>query len=84
MTQQIASLLEPGHHNTIVVDLAKVRHADASGLAHLVLSARKTAVTGGKLKLAAPPEHVSKLLVETRLHRVLSPYASVEAALEAA
>ncbi len=55
----------------LVVDLAKVRLLDATGLGMLVGAHRRAGRCGRRLVLRRVPVRIERLLVATRLHRVL-------------
>jgi anti-sigma B factor antagonist len=55
----------------IVVDMSGVELMDASGLGVLVGSHRRAERAGRRLVLQNVPERIERLLLATRLHRVL-------------
>jgi len=65
----------------LIIDLSAVTHADISGLAVLVGTARRASLLGGLLRLAAPTAAASGMLRTTGLGRQLHVYHSVEAAI---
>lgn len=55
----------------VVVDLSGVELIDATGLGVLVGSHRRAERAGRRLVLANVPDRIERLLLATRLHRVL-------------
>jgi anti-anti-sigma factor len=55
----------------LVVDLSGLELVDATGLGMLVATHRRAVRAGRRLVLRGVPERVQRLLVVTRLHRVL-------------
>jgi anti-sigma B factor antagonist len=64
----------------LVVDLAAVELADATGLGVLVGTHRRADRAGRRLVLRHVPERIDRLLLATRLHRVLYVERAVAAA----
>jgi anti-sigma B factor antagonist len=62
----------------IIVDLAGLEFIDSSGLAALVLARRHARQAGGDLLLAAPQQHVLRVLTITRLIEVFAVIACPE------
>jgi len=56
----------------LLVDLREVELVDATGLGVLVGSHRRAERAGRRLVLRNVPERIDRLLVATRLHRVLT------------
>jgi anti-sigma B factor antagonist len=65
---------------SVIVDLADLGFIDCCGLGVLVRVLKWTRANGGDLLLAAPPEHVRRILRLTGLAAVFSVYPSVEQA----
>jgi anti-sigma B factor antagonist len=66
------------HDCDIIVDLAGLEFIDSSGLAALVLARRHARQAGGDLLLAAPQQHVLRVLTITRLIEVFAVIACPE------
>jgi len=64
----------------LVVDLGAVELVDATGLGVLVGGHRRAERAGRRLVLRNVPERIDRLLVATRLHRVLAVDREVAAA----
>ena len=64
----------------LVVDMSGVELMDASGLGVLVGSHRRAERAGRRLVLQNVPERIDRLLLATRLHRVLCVDRDVAAA----
>jgi anti-sigma B factor antagonist len=62
----------------IIVDLAGLEFIDSSGLAALVLARKHARQAGGDLLLAAPQQHVLRVLTITRLIEVFAVHAGPE------
>jgi anti-sigma B factor antagonist len=69
---------------SIIVDLAGLEFIDCRGLGVLVRVLKWTRKSGGDLLLAAPQQHVRRLLSATGLNGVFSLYASVRQAASGA
>jgi len=67
----LADQLERGKGD-LVVDLRGVELVDATGLGVLVGTHRRADRAGRRLVLRGVPERIDRLLVATRLHRVLN------------
>ena len=80
LRDQLHGLLRPGC-GKLVLDLSKVIWCDANGLAVLVGAGRRASLLGGFLRLAAVPPQVDRVLHSTGLHRHLSAFPTVQAAL---
>src|ERR1700733_8298136 len=65
----------------LVVDMSAIRYADASGLAVLVSTTRRTVLLGDTLRLAALRPEVAGVLTAAGLGRDLAVYPSVQAAI---
>jgi anti-sigma B factor antagonist len=68
----------------IIVDLAALEFIDSSGVAALARGRKLARHAGGDLLLAAPRQHVLRVLAITRLIDDFSVYASVEEAADSA
>jgi anti-sigma B factor antagonist len=82
LREQLIGLLRPGA-SRLVVDLSGVTFCDASGLAVLVGVARRVALLGGVLRLAAPTPLVSAILRLTGLDSRFEIFAAVPEAIGA-
>ncbi|MGN0147580.1 MAG: STAS domain-containing protein [Arthrobacter koreensis] len=69
-----------GGKQRIVVDLAGTDFMDSSGLGALIGCLKVARQAGGDLRIANVQPQVKMVLELTSMHRVLTPYASVEAA----
>ena len=78
LREQILSLLRTASH--LIIDLSKVEHADAGGLAALVGSGRRARLLGGSLRLAAPSPEVARVLSATGINRHLDIFPTIQAA----
>jgi anti-sigma B factor antagonist len=63
-----------------IVDFSGVRFMDSTGLSVLMRAQHDQPAPGGKLRLAALPDRVMRLLSVTKLDSVFSVYPSVTAA----
>jgi anti-sigma B factor antagonist len=66
----------------LVVDLAKLRFMDSSGLGTLIAGLKRTRATGGAMTLVAPQASIMRTLRITGLVRVLPVHETLAAALE--
>ncbi|MFH9553780.1 STAS domain-containing protein [Streptomyces sp. NPDC017435] len=73
--QQLTRTLE--RNPALILNLAGVSFCDSSGLNTLIRLHRRAQDAGGRLMLAAPPAHLSRMLVRTGLDTVLHRYVSV-------
>ncbi len=67
-----------GRNCEIIVDLTGLEFIDSSGLAALVLARKHARQAGGDLLLAAPQQHVMRMLTITRLTEVFAVRAGPE------
>jgi anti-sigma B factor antagonist len=67
----------------VVVDLTHVTFMDSSGLGALIGGLKRARQASGDLRIARVSDQVSTVLKLTNLDRVLRPYDSVEAAVDA-
>jgi anti-sigma B factor antagonist len=65
----------------IVVNVAGIVRMDSTCLGELVASYTSTVACGGVLKLAAPNEHIRRLLELTRLDEVIKTFATDDEAI---
>ena len=79
LREQLRSLLRAA--SQLIIDLSAVEHADASGLAVLVGSARRARLLGGSLRLAAPSPEVARVLSATGINQHLDIFPTVRAAI---
>ena len=80
LREQLHGLLRPGR-GRLVLDLSKVIWCDANGLAVLVGAGRRASLLGGFLRVAAVPPPADRVLHSTGLHRHLSLFPTVQAAI---
>jgi anti-sigma B factor antagonist len=69
-----------GGGNHIVVNMAGTEFMDSSGLGALIGCLKLARQAGGDLRIANVQAQVKMVLELTSMHRVLTPYDSVEAA----
>ena len=67
--------------NPLIIDLSRVPSCDAAGLAVLIGTQRRARLLGSVVLLAGPGVPVAELLRSTGLHRHLTIYPDVHAAL---
>jgi anti-sigma B factor antagonist len=79
LREQLLGLLRPGS-SRLVIDLSKVSHCDASGLAVLIGTGRRARLLGGFLRLAAVSPQVDQGLQTTGLRQHLCVFPTVQAA----
>ena len=79
LREQLLGLLGPGS-SRLVIDLSKVSHCDASGLAVLIGAGRRARLLGGFLRLAAVSPQVDQGLHVTGLRQHLGVFPTVQAA----
>ena len=79
LREQLAGLLRPGA-SRLVIDLSRVGHCDASGLAVLIGTGRRARLLGGFLRLAAVSPQVDQGLHITGLRQHLAIFSTVQAA----
>jgi anti-sigma B factor antagonist len=79
LREQLFDLLRVASH--LILDLAAVEQADASGLAVLVGSGRRARLLGGSLRLAAPSPEVARVLSITGMDQHLNIFPTVRAAI---
>jgi len=81
LLDSLHELKEQGKKN-VVVDLAKVKFMNSSGLGMLISGMTTMRNAGGDLRLANPADRIQSLLIITKLITVFKHYDSVEAAAE--
>jgi anti-anti-sigma factor len=79
LREQLVRLLRPGS-SRLVIDLSKVSHCDARGLAVLIGTGRRARLLGGFLRLAAVSPQVDQVLHITGLRQHLGVFPTVQAA----
>ena len=79
--QMLRSLVERGEKK-ILLNLAEVSNIDSSGLGELVAGYATLQKNGGEMKLINLTEHVSELMMITKLLTVFEYYESEEKAIE--
>jgi len=79
LREQLLGLLRPGA-SRLVIDLSKVSHCDASGLAVLIGTGRRARLLGGFLRLAAVSPQVDHILHITGLRPHLGIFPTIQAA----
>jgi anti-anti-sigma factor len=79
LREQLLGLLRP-RSSRLVIDLSKVSHCDASGLAVLIGTGRRAGFLGGFLRLAAVSPQVDQGLYITGLRQHLGVFPTVQAA----
>ena len=78
---QIHELVNAGKKN-VVVDLAKVRFMNSSGLGIMIAGLTTLRNAGGDLKLANAADRIQSLLMVSRLLTLFQHFDSVDAAVE--
>lgn len=68
--------------NNVVIDLAKVKFMNSSGLGMLISGFTTMKNGGGALKLANATEKINSLLIITKLITIFENYESVDEAIE--
>ena len=79
--QHMAPVLS--EHQKVVIDLARLRFIDSSGLGAMLSCLRQLSSTGGDLKLCSMSKPVRAAFELVRLHRVLDIYPSRTEAVQA-
>jgi anti-sigma B factor antagonist len=79
LREHLLGLLSPGS-SRLVIDLSKVSHCDASGLAVLIGTGRRARFLGGFLRLAAISPQVDRGLHITGLRQHFGVFPTVQAA----
>ncbi|MGB3617122.1 MAG: STAS domain-containing protein [Catalinimonas sp.] len=68
---------------SLIFDMSRVKYADSSGLSSILAGDRLCRDSGGIFVLAAPKEHVLKLIRISQLDTVLNLLPTVEEAVDA-
>ena len=76
----VTGILEAGH-NKILINLADTEWVSSSGLRVLLLTAKKLAVTHGRLKICQPNPVVNEILEISGFSTILNVCATEEEAL---
>ncbi len=79
--ESLSELKDQGKLN-VIVDLAKVKFMNSSGLGMLISALTTMRNAGGDLRLANPASKIRSLLVVTRLVTVFEHYDSVQEAVD--
>jgi len=79
--RDIAPLLET--QTKLVIDLARLRFVDSSGLGAFISCLRKLKANGGDLKLCGMSKQVRAVFELVRMHRIFEIFASREEAARA-
>ncbi len=77
---EVNDYLHKGIRNCII-DLAKVRYVNSSGIGLLITVLTKFRNKGGDLILIQPSSHVQKLLIITKLNAIFTIYETIDEAL---
>ncbi|MCU1563347.1 MAG: anti-sigma factor antagonist [Arthrobacter sp.] len=78
--REMVALVVAGGSTHVVVNMAGTDFMDSSGLGALIGCLKIARQAGGDLRIANVPPQVKMVLELTSMHRVLTPYESVEAA----
>lgn len=78
--REVVAEVVAGGGNHIVVNMARTEFMDSSGLGALIGCLKLARQAGGDLRIANVQAQVKMVLELTSMHRVLTPYESVEAA----
>jgi anti-anti-sigma factor len=70
-------------YNNLIIDMSQVKYADSSGLSALLVGNREFSRDGGIFIIAAPQEHVMKLIKISMLDKVFNIVDTLEEAAEA-
>ena len=81
LNEKLHELIDSGKIN-IVVDLAKVKFMNSSGLGMLIGGLTTMRKSGGDLRLANATDKIQSLLVVTKLITVFKNFDSIEKAVE--
>jgi len=81
LNETLHLLIEKEQKN-VVVDLAKVKFMNSSGLGMLIGALTTMRKAGGELKIANATDKIESLLIVTKLITVFSHYKSVDQAVE--
>lgn len=53
-----------------IINLENVNYMDSSGIGVLIITLKKTHITGGEFYLCNVPEHIKKILKLTQIHKI--------------
>lgn len=81
LKREIAPLLQSS--DKLVIDLARLRFVDSSGLGALLSCLRQLSAKGGDLKLCGMSKQVRAVFELVRLHRIFDIFATTEDAVRA-
>jgi anti-sigma B factor antagonist len=81
LNEQLHELIDAGKTN-VVVDLAKVKFMNSSGLGMLIGGLTTIRKAGGDLRLANATDKIQSLLMVTKLITVFKNFDSVDKAVE--
>jgi len=81
VNDKLHSLLEEGK-NKIVLDLSDVEWMNSSGLGILISALSNIRNAGGELRIAQVTDKLKNILTITKLINVLTPYDTIDQALE--
>ena len=81
LNEKLHELIDAGKTN-IVVDLAKVKFMNSSGLGMLIGGLTTMRKSGGDLRLANATDKIQSLLIVTKLITVFKNFDSVDKAVE--
>jgi anti-sigma B factor antagonist len=81
LKREISPLLQSS--NKLVIDLARLRFVDSSGLGALLSCLRQLSAKGGDLKLCGMSKQVRAVFELVRLHRIFDIFATPEEAVRA-
>jgi len=81
LKREIAPLLQSS--DKLVIDLARLRFVDSSGLGALLSCLRQLSAKGGDLKLSGMSKQVRAVFELVRLHRIFDIFATTEEAVQA-
>ncbi|MCC5937952.1 MAG: STAS domain-containing protein [Lunatimonas sp.] len=82
LKSELLTVNAEGYRN-LVLDMSQVKYTDSSGLSALLVGNRTFGEDGGIFVIAAPQEHVLKLIKISMLDKVLKIVDGPEAAAEA-
>ena len=78
----VASVVKT-EYPSVVFDLTEVEFVDSSGIGVIISGLRTTREAGSYFRIAGPTAQVRAILEMTSIDRIIPPYDSVEAALNA-
>jgi len=82
LKSELLTVHAEGYKN-LILDMSEVKYADSSGLSALLVGNRTFSEDGGIFVIAAPQEHVLKLIKISMLDKVLNVVDTHEEAAEA-